>query len=300
MEATEQARFDGQYRRHCQALKLQGYREKTIYSYSRALRRVAEYFDRNPDTLTAEELCGYFSSIVDSHSWSMVRVDRNALQFFWKHVLDREWDWVKIVKPPRLKTLPDILTRAEVARVLDAVQMLRYRVCLYAIYSMGLRIGEGIELAVADIDSARMRVHIRDGKGGKDREVALPRSTLLALRAYWATHRNPKLLFPNQSGKPAAARSASTPMDRGGMQTALKLALTECGIHKRISVHSLRHSFATHLVEAGVNLRLIQEHLGHNDPKTTARYTQLTKPSEARCAEVIDGLMQGVRLDPDR
>ena len=300
MEHAEEARFKEQYRRHCQALKLQGYRKKTIDSYSRALRRIARHFDRNPDTLTNEDLRGYFAAMVDSHSWSMVKVDRNGLQFFWKHVLERDWDWVKIVKPPRVKSLPDILTRNEVAQVLNAVQRLRYRVCLYAIYSMGLRLGEGIGLAVADVDSARMRIHVRDGKGRKDREVTLPRTTLVALRAFWKTHRNPRLLFPNPSGKPETVRNVATPMDRGGVQKAMKEAVAACGIGKRISVHSLRHSFATHLVEAGVNLRLIQEHLGHESPNTTARYTQLTGPSETRCAEVIDGLMPNIRLDPDR
>jgi integrase/recombinase XerD len=291
MDPREEAKFAELYQRHQLALKLQGLRPKTVESYSRAVRRVAAYFDRSPDDLTPDELRLYFSDLVDSHSWSTVKIDRSGLQFFWRHVLRREWDWVDIVKPPRVKRLPDILSTGEVRSLIAGVEKLRYRTCLFGIYSMGLRLGEGIALRVEDIDSARRRVHVRDGKGRKDRYVPLPEATLRAFRAYWATHRNRKLLFPSASGTDHRVRTTTRAMDRGGVQNALKGALRDSGIHKRVSVHSLRHSYATHLVEAGVHLRLIQEFLGHATPATTAIYAHLSAPSNQNAHEILNRLM---------
>lgn len=291
MNAIEEEKFAELYQRHLLALKLQGLRPKTIEAYSRTIRRVAAYFDRSPGDLTPDELKLYFADLVDRHSWSTVKIDRNALQFFWRHVLRREWDWVKIVKPPRVKRLPDILSTGEVRRLILAVEKLRFRTCLFGIYSLGLRLGEGISLRVEDIDSARMRVHVRDGKGRKDRYVPLPKATLYAFRRYWRAHQNRTLLFPNASGTDRHVRNTKRTMDRGGLQNALKGALRDSGIHKRISVHSLRHSYATHLVEAGVHLRLIQEYLGHGSPATTAIYAHLSAPSNQNAEEILNQLM---------
>lgn len=298
MDRKEKEQFELLYEGHCRALKLQGKSEKTIDSYSRSVRRLADYFGRCPDDVGKDEMRLYFADLVDSHSWSTVKVDRNGIQFFWKHVLNREWDWVEIVKPPQFKTIPDVLTIGETALLMNTVEKLRYRVCLFAIYSMGLRLNEGIHLEVGDIDSRRMKVHIRGGKGRKDRFVPLPCKTLRLLRAYWVTHRNPCLLFPNMLGGAQHVRDTGRTMDEGGVQSALKAALGDCGIHKRISVHSLRHSFATHLVEAGVHLRLIQELLGHSNVKTTAIYTHLTEPSHQKESEAINLIMNGMNINP--
>lgn len=296
MIVEQELKFNHLYQKHLLELKLQGKSKRTIDSYSRAVRRVADYFDRCPDDLVADEFKLYFSDLVDSHSWSTVKIDRNGLQFFYKHVLKRDWEWVDIVKPPRVKRLPDILTPDEVSRVLGRLKKVRYRTCLFAIYSMGLRLSEGIGIRVADIDSQRMLFHVRDGKGRKDRFVPLPQITLTTLRTYWKTHRNPCMLFPNMNGGPQRIRRTSCPMDRGGVQKALKAALRDARIHKRISVHSLRHSYATHLVEAGVNLRLIQEYLGHVSPATTAIYTHLSRPSQTNAEALINQMMNRFRL----
>jgi site-specific recombinase XerD len=296
----DQDKFNRLYEKHLQELKLQGKSKKTIDAYSRAVRRVAEHFGRCPDDLNAEELKQYFSDLVDSHSWSTVKLDRNGLQFFYKRVLKREWQWVDIVKPPRVKRLPDILTMDEVVQVLGHVKKLRYRTCLFATYSMGLRLSEGIGLKVSDIDSGRMLVHVRDGKGRKDRYVPLPLVTLEMLRSYWKTHRNPKLIFPNMLGSPERIRTADQPMDKGGLQKAMQGALGDAGIHKRITVHSLRHSYATHLVEVGVNLRLIQEYLGHCSPATTAIYTHLSRPSQTNAEDLINKMMNRFRKRSDK
>jgi integrase len=140
---------------------------------------------------------------------------------------------VEIIKPPRVRTLPDVLSVSEVERLIAAARRLRYRVFILATYSMGLRLSETLALEVGDIDAQRRRVHIRRGKGHKDRFVPLPDLTCQALRALWAKHRHPRLLFPNPVGSPERIRQATSHMDRGGAQKALKVLLGECGIKKR-------------------------------------------------------------------
>ena len=233
MEPSEQSRFNELYRRHLRLLKLQGKADKTIDVYARAVRRVANHFDCCPDRLMPEQLEVYFGLLVDSHSWSTVKVDRNGLQFFWKHVLKRDWRWVNIVKPPKIHTIPDILTLAEVDRLINSARKLRYRVFFLTTYSMGLRLEETLSLQVGDIDAQRKRVHIRRGKGCKDRLVPLPEITYQALRTLWCTHRHPQFLFPNANGSKETIRQATTHMDRGGVQKTIKLLVGECGIKKK-------------------------------------------------------------------
>jgi site-specific recombinase XerD len=162
------------------------------------------------------------------------------------------------------------LSREEVRRVLSEVHTPLYHVCLTTIYSCGLRLMEGARLAVTDIDGARMVLNIH-GKGKRDRQVALPESTLLLLREFWKTHRSSKWLFPSRDLK-----HAGDPVTGESLQRAFRDAWKKTGIAKRAHVHSLRHSYATHLMEMGVHLRLIQDSLGHRSPKTTAVYTHLT------------------------
>jgi len=233
MEASEKARFDQLYQHHLRALKLRGMSDSTIDVYARAVRRVAQHFDCCPDQLTVEQLEVYFAALVASHSWSTVKVDRIGLQFFWQHVLKLDWRWVEIIKVPQIRTLPDILTVAQIEQLIAATRHLRYRVFLLATYSMGLRLGETLALQVGDIDGPRRQVHIRRGKGHKDRMVPLPDLTYTALRALWRKHRHPALLFPNAVGSMERIRSATTPMDRGGAQAAMKAVVAQCGIKKK-------------------------------------------------------------------
>lgn len=233
MKAAEKKRFDVLYQRHLRAMKLQGLSESTIDAYGRAVRRVAEHFDCCPDQLSTEQLEIYFAALVDSHSWSTVKVDRLGLQFFWQHVLKLDWRWIEIIKVPRVKTLPDILTVAEIEQLISATRHLRYRVFLLVTYSMGLRLGETLALQVGDIDGDRKQVHIRRGKGHKDRMVPLPDLTYQALRALWSKHRHPTLLFPNATGSLERIRRATTHMDRGGAQAAMKAVVEQCGIKKK-------------------------------------------------------------------
>ncbi len=171
MKPKQQKRFDTLYQRHLRALKLQGLSDKTIDVYARAVRRLSQAYDCCPDQLTTEQLEAHFAALVESHSWSTVKVDRNGLQFFFKHVLHRDWSWIKLIKAPKIQSLPDILSLAEVEQLIGAARKLRYRVFLLTTYSMGLRLGETLTLEVGDIDAQRERVHIRRGKGHKDRLV---------------------------------------------------------------------------------------------------------------------------------
>jgi site-specific recombinase XerD len=292
VNSIEQARFKPLYAAMLQALKLQGKRPKTVEAYARAVRRVADFFERCPDRLSAADLKRYFAALLETHSWSTIKLDRNGLQFFYRHVLDKQWEWVDIIKPPQTRLLPDILTRGETFRLINTVHKLRYRVFFLTVYSMGLRLSEGLQLHVGDIDGERQRVHIRSAKGGNDRYVPLPDLTLQSLRRFWTTHRHPRLLFPN----PVGGRNAASPMDRGGVQAAMKAAVADCGIHRKISVHSLRHGYATHLLELGVDLREIQVILGHARPETTARYAQLTEVTRRQAKTQLANLLRPFEL----
>jgi integrase/recombinase XerD len=172
---------------------------------------------------------------------------------------------------PQVRRIPDILTSSQVSELINQTRKLRYQVFFITLYSMGLRLSEGLNLTIHDIDKSTMLVHVRDGKGGKDRMVPMPEITLLALRNYWKTHRHERLIFPGAQSK------TNTSMDKGSIQKALKRVLQHCQIKKHISPHSLRHYFATHLLEQGLDLRSLQQLLGHASLNTTARYTQLTK-----------------------
>jgi integrase len=233
MDKSEVNRFNKLYARHQKSLMLQGKAKKTIDAYSRAVRRIKEYFNCCPDKLKPEQLEDYFADLVESHSWSTVKIDRNGLQHFWKYVLKKDWKWVEIVKPPQVKSIPDILTPAEIERLIGATRKLRYRVFLLTTYSMGLRLGEVLSLQIGDIDAERKLVHIRRGKGHKDRLVPLPDLTLAGLRELWSRHRHPYLLFPNANGSPETIKKATSHMDRGGAQKAMKVVVAECGIKKK-------------------------------------------------------------------
>ena len=292
MNIDEQTRFNILYERYLNELTLQGKSPKTIEMYSRCLRKVGDYFDCCPDNLTADQLKAYFLQLVSTRSWSAVKIARNAIQFFYKHVLDRPWTWIKIVKPPKLQPLQDVLSMSEMELIINHTYKLSYQVYFLTTYSLGLRLSESLNLTIADIDGHLMRVHIRRGKGNKDRFIPLPLLTYKALRRYWATHRHPRLIFPG--GK---APGQDIVMDKGGVQKAIKIVAKECGISKNIHIHSLRHSFATHLLENGVNLRSIQVYLGHVSPDTTAKYTRMTQEASQNSALMVNALVDQFNIN---
>jgi len=296
MNNSEQARFNSLFQTHLNELTLQGKSKSTIYLYSSYIRKVSVYFDRCPDNLTQDELKDYFLHLIDTRSWSAVKIARSSIQFFYKHVLHREWVWVDLVQPPRVKKLPVVLSVDELAAILNHTRKLSYQVYFLTTYSMGLRLSESLNLTVADIDSQRMQVHIRQGKGNKDRVVPLPPLTLKLLRIYWSTHRHPTFLFPASTAQNRSIHKARL-MDKGSVQKAIKVVAKECGISKNVHIHTLRHSFATHLLEKGANLRMIQTLLGHSSPVTTAIYTKITPLVTQNSADKMDELLTDLTIN---
>jgi site-specific recombinase XerD len=225
--------FDRQYQTHLKHLKLKGLQPKTIEAYARAIRRLGGYFSHQIDDLSEAQLTDYFSDLIETHSWSAVKLDLYGLKFYTTHVLHKPWVMPHLIKPPKTQRLPDIVTVDEAQQLFAATRTLSYRVFYFTLYSLGLRLGEGLRLQIGDIDAARQRVHIRDAKGNRDRFVPLPDATLSALRQFWQLHRHPELLFPNRHGGLKAAHRARSPLDRGGVQTTLRQVALDCGLKKR-------------------------------------------------------------------
>lgn len=232
MTKPSSADFDRQYQTHLKHLKLKGLQPKTIEAYSRAIRRIGAHFDHRIDDLTEPQLTNYFTELLGTHSWSAVKLDLYGLKFYTQHVLKKPWVAPGLIKPPKSQRLPDIVTLDEARRIFAATRVLSYRVFYFTLYSLGLRLGEGLRLQVGDIDAARGRVHVRDAKGNRDRFVPLPVATHTLLRRFWATHRNPVLIFPNRHRGLDGAACAATPLDRGGVQTTLHKVITACGLKK--------------------------------------------------------------------
>jgi len=262
--------------------------------YVRAVRQLAEHYRKSPDVSTEEDLRQYFLSIknVQQYSRRASTIALCGLKFFFEHTLNRDWTTLRFVRAPREKKLPVILSCEAVRRILGCVRLPRYRVCLSTISSCGLRLQEGTQLHVRDIDSSRLLIHVRRGQGGNDRDVPLPQRTLEGLRQYWVTPRHPVLIFPAPGRGGIALSTATAPRPRSSVQGACREALKDSGIRKHASVHTLRHSWATHVLEAGVNLRLIQAYLGHHSPTTTSLYTHLTARAEQLGAEAINRIMR--------
>ncbi len=225
--------FLRQYHKHCKCLKLAGMQPKTIDAYSRAIRRIGNYFDCRIDGLTSDQLLDYFTELLECHSWSTVKLDLYGLKFFYTRVLDRDWQEIPLVKPPKVSRIPDILSIEQVERLLAATARLSYKVFFFTLYSLGLRLGEGVRLKVGDIDSVKMQVHIRDAKGNKDRLVPLPENTLHVLRRFWTVHHHPDLLFPSRRRGLKNACLVDRPLDRSGIQSAMKAVVGELGIKKK-------------------------------------------------------------------
>jgi integrase len=259
------------------------------------VRLLAQHYHKPPDQISEEELRQYFLHVKNVKKWkrATVTISICGIKFFYSQTLGRQWATFDLVRPQHERRLPVILTREEIQRILKCVRFDCYRVCLLTIYSCGLRLGEGCTLKVSDIDGQRMVIHVEQGKGGKDRYVPLPRRTLIELRNWYKTHRNPLWIFPaaGRAGKHDEFSRAIRPTPISNVQDAFRDALRKSGVNKRASVRTLRHSYATHLVELGVNLRLIQEYLGHLSPKTTAIYAHLTDVAQNQANQIINRFM---------
>ena len=225
--------FNKQYQKHLKCLKLGGLQPKTIDAYARSIRRIGNYFDGRIDNLNSSQLLDYFTELLDTHSWSAVKLDLYGLKFFYSEVLRKPWENILLIKPPKTSRIPDIMSVEQAGRLFAATRILNYKVFFFTCYSMGLRLGEGIRLTVGDIDAGNMRVHIRDAKGNKDRLVPLPNKTLQVLREFWTMHKHPRFLFPSRKRGQKNAHLVDLPLDRGGIQTAMKTVVQELGIKKK-------------------------------------------------------------------
>jgi integrase/recombinase XerD len=277
-------------------MQLHGFAAKTQDAYMRAVKQLAEYYRQSPDLISEEELRQYLLHLQNEKhvSASTFTIALCGLKFFYERTLHRTWSTLELARPAPEKKLPVVLSIAEVQEILSRLHRPRYRVCLTTIYACGLRLREGVSLQVGDIDSARQLLHIRQGKGGQDRYVPLPDGALQLLQQYWHLHRHPVWLFPAPTRAGVPCLAATEPMEESGVQRAFRAAWQASGISKAASVHTLRHSYATHLLEAGVDLRVIQAYLGHRSPQTTALYTHLTQPTEQRAIDAINRVMAGL------
>jgi len=278
-------------------MQLRGFSERTQECYVNAVRQLAQHYHASPDRLQEEQLRQYFLYLANEKkvARATATIALCGIKFLYEHTLQRQWTTLKFVRPAREKKLPVVLSREEVRAILAAVRIPVYRACLTTIYACGLRLLEGARLQVADVDSARMLLHIH-GKGKKDRYVPLTQPALEVLRAHWRTHRSPTWLFPapTRHGLAHSLAHDAGPVTRSSLQGAFRAALKRSRIAKRAHVHTLRHSYATHLLEAGVNLRIIQNNLGHGSARTTQLYTHLTREVRATLTDPLNQLMQGI------
>ena len=277
-----------------QDLQLAGLSEGTQDVYLRAVRQLAVHFHTPPDVLNEAQVRDYLLHLKNDRKFasSSLGIAYSAIKFFYFHTAPRDWPTLQRIRVQKEKRLPDVLSIDEVRELIGAVRKFRYRTYFSTVYLLGLRRNEGLHLQVPDIDSARMLVHVHRGKGAKDRFVPLPARTLTLLREYWVTHRNPVWLFPDIGSDPRQAVSSDRPMSKDGVQHAMQRVVHQLGWRKAVSIHTLRHSYATHLLEAGVNLRLIQQYLGHSSLQTTMVYLHLTTVSQEQAIAVINKLME--------
>jgi integrase/recombinase XerD len=276
--------------RYIDDLRLKNFSPGTVRVYVHAVAKFAQHFGRSPDTLTREEVRAYLIQLIDRGvSRSYTVICRNALRHLYQDTLKRT-DWLsEIPRPKRERRLPVVLSRDEVQRLFAVVTNLKQKALFMVAYDAGLRLSELINLRLQDIDSGRMVLRIRQGKGKKDRYARLTPGLLELLREYWREFRPQTLLFPGAA--------ANKRYDLATPGQLLKKVCRKAGIQKRVSMHTLRHSFATHLLEAGANLRVIQQMLGHDKIQTTALYTHISLEELRAAPSTMELLQMGRRSD---
>ena len=269
-------------------LQLRNYASGTIVAYVAHVSWLAKYYHKSPDQLNQEQVRAYLIHLVRERglSWSHYNITVCALRFLYRVTLGRDWPIKHIPYAKRSRKLPSVLSGAEVIRLLECVPKLPHRVVLLTMYGTGLRISEATWLRVEDIDSQRMLIHVRSGKGAKDRLVPLSPLLLESLRAYWRATRSRTWLFPGLDPE--------RPMHQRTLRKVIQQAAQAAGLNKHVTPHTLRHSFATQILEDGVDLRTIQKLLGHNQLRTTTNYTHISIDRLQRTASPLDRLASDI------
>lgn len=283
------------YDKFVEDLRLAGLAKRTVYGYVRAIRKLCDYHRKRPERLTEADVRAYLlHQIVDLEVAAGTQsVLLSGIKFFFRTTLPRKWKVLEQTKLNYTSSLPEVITQGQVRQMIDTCKTFRMQAFIWVTYSLGLRISEAIHLQVGDIDSQRMMVHVHRGKGAKDRYIPLPLSTLSVMRKAWAAHRNPRFLFPAEGRNHIDCSKSKTPMSISTVQGAIKHITQQLNFGKRVSTHTLRHSYATHLLEAGVSLKAIQKYLGHSSLQTTMVYLHLTETGEANARTIIDELFSG-------
>lgn len=270
-------------------LRRRNFAESTIRAYVRGVEHFSRYFHRRPDQLGPEHIRHYQAMLFSKLKYSpnTVTARLGALRFFYIKVLKRNWSIAETPYPRKVIHLPEILSPEEVARLIDASRTPFQRAVLMTLYATGARRAEAATLKVGNIDSRRMVVHIQGGKGRKDRDVMLSPRLLDALREYWRSRRPQVYLFPSSSGH----RGVDQPISDKTIWNVCRAAARRAGLaYKNIHPHTLRHCFATHLLEAGADLRTIQILLGHRDLEETTIYLHLSSKHLSATASPLDAL----------
>ena len=258
------------------------YSPNTINTYSEALKSFLTFCNTKAvKDITNEDVILYNNDYILKHNLSSSYQNQivNAIKLYFKIVKETAIEIDKIHRPKREKTLPNVLSKEEVLKIIDATENLKHKTLLALIYSAGLRISEALNMKPKDIDSVRMLIHVKNAKGKKDRYTLLSEKVLLLLREYYLIYKPKEFLFEGQFGGLYSSRSA---------QIILKQSAEKAGIKKTITLHTLRHSFATHLLESGTDLRYIQDLLGHSSPKTTMIYTHVSNNSLKKIKNPFD------------
>ena len=285
-------------RRYAEDLQLTGKANRTVRGYVRAVRQLADFCKRPPEELDDDDIRTYFLYLKNDRQFAngSMRVALSGIRTFYRLTCKRRFESLDRLRLQNVTALPEVLTIEQVQAIINAATTVRMRVYFWTVYSMGLRLNEALNLQVGDIDADRGLVHVHRGKGAKDRYVPIPSSTVDQLRQYWVKHRNRRWLFPADGRNHTLAKKglskAKTPMSETAVQGAMKLIIAKIDFGKKVSIHTLRHSYATHLLEAGVSLKCIQKYLGHSSLMTTSLYLHLTETAEADARATIERLMR--------
>jgi site-specific recombinase XerD len=282
-------------KRFAEDLKLNGKSPRTVQSYSRALRKFIEYLGHGPDLATEDHLRNYLLFVTETKRWSSstVNVTLQALKLYFRITCPRDWQVLGLARVRVEQKLPVVISTTEVQTLLKLIEKPSMRCFFTVVYALGLRLNEALHLQTADIDSKRMLVHVHRGKGAKDRLIPLPEMALEALRLYWATHRNPRWIFPAEGRDHQQSQTAQQPMSETSVQGVIRAVLEQLNwCNRGISTHTLRHCYATHLLEAGVSLKLIQKYMGHKHLTSTMIYLHVTTVGEQAAIAKINALFK--------